>query len=285
MPLYEKLKNIDRRVIYIFIALSVIIPLVFKIAFTEQASPIVQNIFDKIESLPEGSRVILSYDYSPSTAPEIQPMADALTRHILEKDLRLYNMALWAPGHNIATETTDRIIIAEFPEKVYGEDYLNLGFKAGNEFLIAVILTDLKKMYTTDAKGTDIDSIPMMQGVKNLRNFDLILSLGGGKPGLKEWILFAGDPGHIPVAGGATAVSAPNLYPYYPEQMLGLMGGMKGGAEYESALMKIYPQYKNKSHPGIDLMGPQAIAHLVIMIFVIIGNITYFIARKRGEER
>jgi hypothetical protein len=285
MSLYDKVKNIDRRIIYLFIALSVIIPLVFRISFTEEASPIVQRIFDKIESLPEGSRVVLSFDYSPSTAPEIQPMADAFIRHILEKNLKLYFMALWATGHNIVTETVERVVETEFPEKQYGVDYLNLGYKAGNEFLIAVILTDLKKMYTTDARGTDIDSLPMMRAVKNLRNFDLILSLGGGKPGIKEWVLFAGDPGHIPVGGGATAVSAPNLYPYYPDQLVGLLGGMKGGAEYESALMKAYPEYSRKSHAGIDLMGPQAIAHIVIIIFVLVGNITYFIGRRRGETR
>lgn len=285
MSFYDRVKNIDRRIIYLFIALSVIIPLVFRISFTEEASPIVQRIFDKIESLPEGSRVVLSFDYSPSTAPEIQPMADAFIRHILEKNLKLYFMALWATGHNIVTETVERVVEIEFPEKEYGVDYLNLGYKAGNEFLIAVILTDLKKMYTTDARGTDIRNIPMMQPVKNLRNFDLILSLGGGKPGIKEWVLFAGDPGHIPVAGGATAVSAPNLYPYYPDQLVGLLGGMKGGAEYESALMKAYPDYRGKSHAGIDLMGPQAIAHIVIIIFVLVGNITYFIGRRRGETR
>ncbi|MCP4632279.1 MAG: hypothetical protein GY855_05080 [candidate division Zixibacteria bacterium] len=284
MPLYKKLGNIDRRVIYIFISLAVIIPLIFKISFTEKASPIVQRIFDKVESLPEGSRVMLSYDYSPSTAPEIQPMADALTRHILHKNLQLFNGALWGTGHNLVTETIDRIIVSEFPDKIYGKDYMSLGYKAGNEGLIAVILLDMKQMYTTDARGTDIDSIPMMQPVKNLRSFDLILSLGGGKPGIKEWILFAGDPGQIPIAGGATAVSAPSLYPYYPDQLVGLMGGMKGGAEYESALLKRYPKFKSFSHPGIDLMGPQAIAHLVIIIFVIIGNITYFIGRRRGDE-
>ncbi len=285
MPLYDRIKQIDRRIIYVFIALAVIIPLLFKISFTEKASPIVQRIFNKIEEMPEGSRVLLSFDYAPSTAPEIQPMADALIRHILERNQKLYLMALWAPGHNIVSETIDNIIKPEFPQKEYGEDFLNLGFKAGNEGLIAVILTDMKKMYTTDVRGIDIDSLPMMRGVNNLRSFDLILSLGGGKPGIKEWVLFAGDPGQIPVAGGATAVSAPNLYPYYPNQLLGLMGGMKGGAEYESELMTRYPKYRLKSHPGIDLMGPQAITHLVIMIFIVIGNITYFIGRRRGEEK
>ena len=31
-------------------------------------------------------------------------------------------------------------------------------------------------------------------------------------------------------------------------------------------------------------MGPQAIAHLVIIVFIIFGNITFFIERKRQKK-
>ena len=95
--------------------------------------------------------------------------------------------------------------------------------------------------------------------IRNLRSFDLIFSFGGGTPGLKEWILFAGDPGNIPIAGGVTAVQAPLMYPYYPAQMLGMMGGIKGAAEYESELMKNYPRFggDDYSRPGLEMMGPR----------------------------
>jgi len=284
MPLYEKLKQIDRRTIFLCIALSVIIPLLLNIKFTEKAGPIVKNIFDKVESLPAGSRVLLSLDYGPSTVPEVQPMVNALVRHCNEKNLKIYYMCLWATGQNLTTTTVDSVQAKEFPDKMYGVDFVNLGYKAGNEGLINVLLTDMKKMYTTDVKGTYIDDIEMMRQVRNLTSFDLIVGLGGGTPGIKEWILFAGDPGRIPVAGGSTAVQAPLLYPYWPNQLLGLMGGIKGAAEYESELIRQYPKYKTKSNPGISMMGPQAIAHIVIMLFVIIGNITFFMERSRDRQ-
>ncbi len=284
MSFFDAIKNIDRRIIFLFIALSVIIPLLARIEFTERAGPIVKNIFDKVESLPAGSRVLLSLDYGPSTVPEIQPMVNALVRHCNEKQLKIYFMCLWATGQNLTTITIDSVQAKEFPEKVYGVDYVNLGYKAGNEGLINVIITDMKKMYTTDVHGTDINKLEIMKPVRNLTSFDLIVGLGGGTPGIKEWILFAGDPGGIPVAGGCTAVQAPLLYPYWPNQLLGLLGGIKGAAEYESELIKHYPKYKSQSHPGINMMGPQAIAHIVIMVFIIIGNITFFIERSREKK-
>lgn len=283
MPFFDRIKNIDRRIIFLFIALSVIVPLLLNIKFTEKASPIVLNIYDKIESLPAGSRILISMDYGPSTVPEIQPMVNALVRHSNEKNLKIFYMCLWATGQNLTTSTVDSVQSKEFPDKKYGIDFINLGYKAGNEGLINVLLTDMKKMYTTDVAGTYIDDIEIMKPVRNLTSFDLIVSLGGGTPGIKEWILFAGDPGRIPVAGGSTAVQAPLLYPYWPNQLLGLMGGIKGAAEYESLLIKNYPKYKSKSNPGIQMMGPQAIAHIVIMLFIIIGNIAFFMERSREK--
>ncbi|MBI5868317.1 MAG: hypothetical protein HZB43_08540 [candidate division Zixibacteria bacterium] len=211
----QKMQAIDRRVIFLFIGLAVALPLLFHVVFTEKITPIVGAIYDRIENLPEGSKVLISFDYSPSTVPEIQPMVDAVIRHGATKKVKIYIMGLWATGQNIADETINRILKPEFPDYQYGEDFVNLGYKSGNQGLINVILTDMKKMYTTDVHGTAIDSIPMMVPIRNLKNFDLILSFGGGFPGMKEWVLFAGDPGRIPVAGGVTAVSA-SLWAMWP---------------------------------------------------------------------
>jgi len=284
MSVAEKLGNVDRRIIFLLIALAVIIPLVFQISFMEHPTPIVQRIFDEIENLPPGSKILLPFDYDPSTAPELEPMAVAVTRHCCEKNHKLYIMALWPTGQAQALRVIDQVLREEFPDKIYGVDYVHLGYKAGGYGLINTILADLKKMYTTDAEGTGIDDIPMMRDVQTLRDFAFICNFSAGFPGLKEWVQFAGDPGDIPVAGGTTAVSAPLLYPYYPRQMLGMMGGLKGAAEYEAALVIGYPEYVHIYQRAITIMGPQAIAHLVIIIFIIIGNITFFIEKKRQKK-
>jgi hypothetical protein len=126
----------------------------------------------------------------------------------------------------------------------------------------------------------------MMKNILNLKNFDLIVSYGGGFPGIKEWIQFAGDPGNIPIAGGCTAVGAPNLYPYYPSQMLGLMGGAKGAAEYENALIERFPEkYGDRPMAGMSMMVSQTVTHIVIMLFIVFGNVLYFILRASGKDK
>jgi len=280
----DVLKAIDRRIIFLLITLGVVLPLIFHLVFSVRTSPIVQAIFDKMESLPPGSKVLVSFDYAPSTVPENQPMAEAICRHALAKDFKVYMMAVWATGPPQVDALVTNVIERDFPGKVYGKDWINLGYKAGNQGLINAILLDLKGMYTTDVHGDPIDGFEMMRDVQNLADMSLIVCIGSGFPGVREWVQFAGDPGRIPVAGGVTAVEAPLLYPYYPRQLLGLMGGLQGAAEYESALVLKYPQYKEHAEQAVRLMGPQTVAHLVIIAFVIIGNIAYFGERSRQKR-
>jgi hypothetical protein len=274
-------REVDRRTIFLFIAVATSVPLLFNITFSEKATPIVRDVFNKIENLPPGSKVLLSYDYGPTMAPEVEPMSNAFVRHCLAKGHRLYLMALWATGQSQIATAVDSIILREFKNAKYGVDYINIGFKAGGTGVLNVIITDFRKMYLTDVNGVDLDSFPIFKGIKSLRDMDLLISIGGGYPGVKEWILFAGAPGNIPTAGGCAAVSAPLLYPYYPTQMVGLLGGIKGAAEYESELKRKYPRFSNMPTPGIKMMGPQTLAHLVVMAFIIIGNIAFFISKRK----
>jgi hypothetical protein len=282
--LIERLGSVDRRIIYLLIGLAVLIPIIFNYTTAIPTSPLVQSLFDKVESLPPGSKVLLSFDYGPSTVPENQPMADAFTRHAMEKGLKLYLMALWATGPRQSEQLISDIISVEYPDKKYGVDWIHLGYKAGNQGLINTLLSNFKAMYTTDIEGTSIDQFPMMDDIESLRDFDLILGLGSGFPGTKEWVQFAGDPGDIPVGGGTTAVMAPLLFPYYPRQIVGFLGGLQGAAEYEYALVHKYPKFEDKSRHASASMGPQVWAHLVIVAFIVIGNITFFVERSRRKK-
>ena len=278
-------KEVERRIIFLFIFVAVAAPILFPITFKEKPSRVVRAVFDKIESLPPGSQVLISYDFDPAMAPEVQPMANAFTRHCLVKGHRVIFMCLFATGQSQLNVTFRDVLKPEFPEKINGIDYVNFGYKAGNEGVLNVIITDFKKMFPTDVNGVAYDDIEVMRGIKSAKDVDLVISVGGGRPGIKEWVLFIGDPGHVPIAAGVAAVVAPQLYPYYPKQLLGILGGVKGAAEYESALMEKYRRFETSDTPGIKMMGPQTLAHLVIMAFILIGNLLFFLERRRKGKQ
>jgi hypothetical protein len=283
-PLRQHLARVDRRLIFLAIGLAVVLPLVFHLTLAVHPTPIVSRIFDKIESLPPGSRVLFSFDYGPSTVPENQPMAEATLRHALAKECRVYLMTIWETGPPQIVRAIDEVVKKDFPERAHGKDYIYLGFKAGQQGAINALLADFKGLFTTDANGAEINSFEIMEGIGSLRDFDLIVAIGSGLPGVKEWVQFGGDPGDVPVAAGVTAVEAPLLYPYYPRQLLGLMGGLQGAAEYEAALVAKYPQYRAQSSQATLMMGPQTVAHVVIILFIVLGNVSYFLERRARKR-
>lgn len=277
-------KEVKRQVIFVFIFLAVAAPLLFPITFEEHATPVVKSVYDRVDNLPPGSRILISFDFDPAMAPEVQPMANAITRHAMLKNHQVIFMSLWATGQALLTQTLRDVVLGEFPEKREGVDYVNLGYKAGAEGVLNVIISDLKKMFPTDVNNIAYDRIPVLEGVQSVKDAAMAISIGGGKPGLKEWILFIGDPGHVPVAGGVAAVVAPEMYPYFPKQLVGILGGIKGAAEYESELKKHYPEVADRPTPGLHMMGPQTLAHMVIITFIIIGNFSFFMARRRERR-
>ena len=84
MPIVDKLANIDRRLIYLVIGLAVLIPFLTPMRLPIYVSPPVQSVYDYIEALPEGSVVLMGFNFSPSTMPELLPMSLAVLRHCLD---------------------------------------------------------------------------------------------------------------------------------------------------------------------------------------------------------
>jgi len=276
-------REVDRRVIFLFIFVAVAAPLLFPITFSEKPTAVVKAVFDKIESLPAGSTVLISFDFDPAMAPEVRPMANVISRHCLERDHKVIFMSLWGTGQAMLSQSLAEDILPGFPELRDGIDYVNIGYKAGNEGVLNVIVSNFKKMFPTDVNSVPLDSLEIFNGITSCKDLDFIVSIGGGLPGPKEWVLFVGDPGDVPVGVGVAAVVAPQLYPYYPAQVVGILGGVKGAAEYEYVFKSTYAKYAEMPTPGLKMMGPQTLAHVVILSFIVIGNIIYF--RSRRQER
>jgi len=286
---YELLSRLDRRWIFLLMFLAVAIPILLQAQFPEKPSGLAEAVFDEIDKLPEGAPVLLSFDFDPASEGELGPMATAFVRHCCEKKLKMYFMALWPVGPQMIDDNIAKVIRPDFPQLQYGEDYVNLGFKSGNEGVIKVIVTDLRQLYTTDSFGTPIDEIPMMKDVDNIQYMDLVINVSAGYAGTKEWVQYAvtAFPDRIRLVAGCTGVQAPLLYPYIPEQLPGLLGAIKGAAEYEKLVMDKYggPHPPGKYLEGQRRMGPQLVAHLLMIALIIVGNTLYVIGRRREMIR
>ncbi len=273
-----KLYSIDRRIIFIFILLGVIIPLMIPIGFNIEVTKNVQMAYDLVDKTKEGSPVLLAFDYDPSAKPELQPMATAMIKHAIEKKQKVVCVSLWPMGSQLCDQIYNSLS-KEMPQLKYGENFINLGYKAGGIVTIQAMGKNFRTVYPTDVNGKKLTEFKMMDEINKLSDFSYISSFSAGTPGLKEWIMVAKDKYNITVTGGTTAVSTPGFLPYINDQLQlhGLIGGLKNAAEYEFLIKR-----KGTATSGMDA---QSIAHLIIMIFIVIGNIAYFTRRNKKEGK
>jgi hypothetical protein len=287
------LRSLDRRWIFLLMLWAVLVPIYYigvtGRTFPEIPSALARTTFDEIDRLKPGDPVLLAFDYDPASEGELGPMATAFVKHCADKKLKMYFMALWPLGAQMADNVIDEVIRADYPDLVYGRDYVNLGFKSGAEGVIKVIVTNMRELYTTDTRGTSVQNIPMMRDISNIQQMKLVINVSAGYPGTKEWVQYAvvPFPDKIHLVAGATGVQATQMYPYVPRQLPGLLGAIKGAAEYEKLVVDAYGGAKPnpKYLEGQRRMGPQLVAHLLIIGLIVVANVLYFGDKRRGERR
>jgi hypothetical protein len=287
--LVPTLRSLDRRWVFLLMLWAVLIPIYYigitGRTFPEIPSALAQSTFNEIDRLKAGDPVLLAFDYDPASEGELGPMATAFVKHCAAKHLRMYFMALWPLGAQMIDNTVDKVIRADYPDMVYGRDYVNLGFKSGAEGVIKVIVTNMRELYTTDARGTGVQNIPMMRDITNIQQMKLLINVSSGYPGTKEWVQYAvvPYPDKIRMVAGSTGVQATQMYPYVPRQLPGLLGAIKGAAEYEKLVVDAYggPRPDPKYLDGQRRMGPQLVAHMLIIGLIIIANILFFLDKRR----
>ncbi|MFI4851486.1 MAG: hypothetical protein ACIAZJ_20410 [Gimesia chilikensis] len=283
------LQNLDRRWIFLLMLFAVAIPIIMGTTFPEKPSEQVMSVFHAVDDLPDGSNIFIALDYDPASEGELQPMASAFTRHCALKKHNIYFMTLWPQGVPMIQRSVD-ILEDEFPDTYkgkYGTKYVNLGFRTGNEGVIKLVVEDLKKSYSTDINSTNLDNIPLTKNLKNIQQVDLLVNVSAGYPGSKEWVLYGSAPFDIPTVVGCTGVQAPIMLPYIPKQLIGMIAAIKGAAEYEQAIINAYPQLEKNpaAKEGLRRMGPQLVAHVLLIGLIVLGNVIYFWERKLGLYR
>jgi len=268
-----RLANLDRRWIFLVVALIVLGPLIRPLHLPLRVTPASRAFAEEIAKVPDGSTVLMSCDYDPSTRPEMAPMTRTALRQLFRKNCKVIVTVLWNGGPAMV----DQILreIGNEQHRVYGVDYLNLGYQAGNEAVMVHMGQGVAAAFPNDITGRRTLDYPIMRGVRDYSSFPLLVSISSGYPGTKEWVQQVQSRFHIKMVAGVTAVSAPEYYPYLQSgQLLGLLGGMAGAAEYE-ALMH---EDGSASH-GMDA---QSLAHVFVALCIVVGNLVP--RRRRGAE-
>jgi len=274
--LYMTFKTGDRRFIYVAVAFYVIFPVLITLNLPTQISPEARQLYDAVEGLPDSSTVMLTFDYYPSTLAETEPMSRAALNHLFRKNCKIVTMTTIPLGGPSIAERVTRELAAQYGMQ-YGIDFVNLGYKANYVAVLKGMGSSIETIYPTDNSGTPLDRIPLMKHIKNYSDIDFIFVVADNGI-LDYWMSIVNAQYRIRVGAGVTAVMAPKFFAYLSSgQMTGLLGGMKGASDYEKLV----------KHPGSASKGmaAQSLVHLFIILSVMVGNVIYFIdKRKRGRK-
>lgn len=282
-----RLQRFDRRWIFLVMALAVVIPLYLPIGLPALPDPMTKAAYNAVEALPEGARVFVSLDLDPASTPEIEPFYKAVILHLKRKNAKLVFATTWYQAPPLVDrymrETVETALAPAGtagydgpPDRAYVKnvDYTYLGFREGKGAIIGQFANNLRKAFDGRANdGTPLDQIPFMTGIKQLKDFDLIVLVSAGFPGAKEYVQFAGSRYKLRMIAACTAVSTTDLSPYFQTgQLVGLVGGMAGSAGYEYLVGK-----PGSGTSGADVLN---VGNLVVILAIVFGNVVYFAGRR-----
>jgi len=269
---WNSLQKIDIRVWYVLLVLSLFIPLLKPLGLPLSISKDVKTVYDTIEALKPGSYVIVSPSYSPGTDAEMWPQHAAIVEHLMRKKAKIIQVSLDLSSVMYA-ERAWKTYGPKFDQK-YGEDHIIMPYKAGLDVVIAAMGRDLKALYAEDYYGTSTKNIPLMQGISGIKDVALVIDFMPGNT-LVDYLRQIESVYHIPVTGGVTGVCIPTMMPYVQSgQCRGLLGGMRGGAEYELLI--------NSPGAAIGGMDAQSLSHVLVIVAIALGNIGYLASRQKG---
>jgi hypothetical protein len=271
---WDKMMNLDRRWIYLSIAIVVIIPAIIPFRVPVATTPEVKKVFNFVDNMNPGDYIYLGIDYDPSALAELDPMTYAILNHAFSKDLKIIIGCLSQFGVGMA-ETRLTEVGAEYGKKS-GVDYCFLGYRPYPAIVILTMGVDFKVTFPADYYGVPLDSLPIMQGIRNLNDVKGVIDITAGNVA-DMWITYGNGRFGFPLAIGITGVMSADYYQYLQSgQIFGLIPGIKGAAEYESL--------SGFETTGLESIPYQTLSHAVILLFIIISNIGYFASRK-GKGR
>jgi hypothetical protein len=286
---FEKLLHIDRKVIFILMGVAIVIPLAFPFRLPVGEQPPTRGLFDTIEKIdPAKQALMVTTDWTPQTEAENQPMTVALIRHGLARKLRVIVISFYNESIPLAYQAVTQAIDefnsqakSEAERVAWGREVVLLSWVPPPIVPILGMGQSITGVYKVDYRGTSTDSLPIMHGLRSYDDIGIVCAVSGGSS--PQWFLqFAQPRFGVKVGAAVTAVSAPDLYAYVESgQLSGMLGGMKGAAEYENLVEQKY--HVGGRQRALEGMGSQSVGHLLIMALVIMGNIGYFVSRRKSS--
>jgi len=275
MSILEKLGNVDRRVIYWIVVFCIAIPYIRPLGIPISISNVTQTAYNEISKLNQNSIVWFAVDIGVGGLPELGGGIVAVFDHVIKTNAKI----ILVTGALEGTLLINDILIPKIEKetRTYGIDYVNLGYFSGEEVAKTRLATDIRSVIPNDIYETTLDEIPIMANINQATDIDLVICFDSGisvDGYVRQWQ----SRFNTKIIGVFAAVIVPQHYPFFPTQIVGMIPGQRGCAEYELLI--------GKPGDAIKTSDVMSVSHIFMIFLIILGNIQ-FIASKyiKGDKR
>ncbi|MCS7261341.1 MAG: hypothetical protein NZ765_11255 [Anaerolineae bacterium] len=222
-----------------------------------------------ITKLYQGEVVLLSLDYTPATAAEMQPLAAVVLRDLLVHKARVLTVSLQPEGAPLAQRLLDEVA-STYP---YGEYTLNLGYLPGEAIGVRSLAhLPTRQVYVSpDDTCRSLDTCPGWHDIRGIEDVALFITIADSAEPVRWWVeqLPMISSSELPMLAAMSAAALPAVRPYLiavpavPSRLTGLIGGMMATAAYEV--------YTGRPGQALSMVAAQSAAHLGLVIVALAG--------------
>ncbi len=306
-PLWmEKLQQIDRKVLYLMLILATAIPLFIKgLVIPVKIEDSTGALFVKLNSLPEGSVVVIQSDWTVSSRGESAGQLEALLRILRSRKSKFVLFSAADPQAPQVARNVIRRVNKEFPDGGFKpwQDYVDLKYFPQAESFASSMASDLRKAWDrtmidpADGRSKSVFESPVLKGVRRLEDLQLYtIVTASGTPRIV--IQRFGSPSRVPIAALVTGVMGPEHMNYFAAgQLIGMSNGLRGVVELETMMVEgvnhrvdgkaskaEYKRFNGSIPPlegaqykrGMQYFASLHTALIMLIILVILGNMGIF---------
>jgi hypothetical protein len=313
-PLGERLQSLPKFWIYSILLVLTTIPLFVTVSVPNEPQEPAIDLYASLMQLPEGGRVLIASDWTGSTRGESGGEFDAIIRILMRKKIKfaIYSTAdPQAPlvaRDSIARLNDERRKAGLAPYERF-TDWVSVGYFPNSEGATNGIANDIRsvfggrKDFPPGRPPTDIFQSPVLQGVRSVSDFPMLIVITASKTSnfTVERVY-----GKTPLAFAVTGVMGPETQVFYQsKQIVGFAGGLKGVYDLETMMEHginnpgpdgkiVVPSSKYGQIPGFPGMPNKGkgtlyyptlhVALALLILTVIIGNVGMFLS-KRANQR
>jgi hypothetical protein len=226
-------------ILLISIFLIALVPFIItvKAPFSPLARKSVTDFAQTITNLPKDAVVLVSFDYGPTYAEELDSLALVILHQLSQHSARVLIMSTLSTGMGSAERVLGEIQKQHILSQ-YGQDYLLMGYLAGEDSGLRLLTSGFSTAFRSDyLYRQDINVYTLISNTPTLAQVQRVIVLAEDASSVRRWVEQVQTRIPVVLDAAVSASAEPGLVPYYlSKQLSNLVGGLPAAVEYASLI-------------------------------------------------